>query len=634
MKVSYNWLQTYFKDPLPESEKLAELITFHAFEIEGTEQFGTDTVFDIKVLPDRAHYALSHRGIAEEISAITKLPWQEKENENEEITSDKAVTVIVEEPDLCLRYTARYIENVTVGPSPAWLALLLETIGQRSINTIVDATNFVMLDIGQPLHAFDADKVRGTITIRRAKKGEKITTLDGKDVELDESILVIADTEAPLAIAGVKGGNRAAVTESTKNIILESASFEPAFIRKVSQKIGIRNDSSKRFENIVPPERTMRALEEVTSHISDVSDSDKPSPITDIVNYKQEKKTLKITATYIRTLLGVPITEKDIEEILQRLGITFVKSGDTFTVTIPEERRDLVIPEDFIEEIGRIYGYEQIPVTQLPTSPILPEINKLFYYSQKIRDILNVHGFSEIYTYALTNSGEVEIQNPLASDKNFLRANLSQGVSKALDLNIKNADLLGLKQIKIFEIGNVFTAEGEYTALAFGLRNAQKSKKSEADELKEILLNIGSEIGLDFNFIEVKDGIAEISLDDILRNLPEPDEFAQYDVSPQQKMYTPISAYPFAVRDIAVFTPEGTTEHDVRAIIEKHSGVLLVRESLFDVFEKEVDGAKKISYAFRLVFQSHEKTLTEEEINAIMNKITEEMNAQKDWQVR
>jgi phenylalanyl-tRNA synthetase beta chain len=635
MKISYNWLQTYFKDPLPAPKELADLITFHAFEIESVEEAGSDTVLDIKVLPDRAHYALAHRGIAYEVAAISNIPWHEKERINEEITSSKKVSVSVIDNNLCVRYVSRFIENVKVGTSPDWLKQWLEAVGQRSINTIVDATNFVMLDMGQPLHAFDADKVKGGITVRLAREIEKITTLDGKEVQLDSNILVIADDDGPLAIAGVKGGARAAVTESTKNIILESASFNPTHVRKTSTKVGIRNDSSKRFENGVPAARALRAMEELTSLIADLTEGAQVGPVTDINPHLHKEKTLSFTGTFINTALGVEISEKDMEDILHRLQIAHTKKSDTYTLHIPAERQDLVIAEDVVEEIGRIYGYRNIKGAALPDNRFYPKVSKPFYYADKIRNVLVARNFSEIYTYALANTGEVEILNPLASDKKYLRSNLLQSLIKSFDLNLKNADLLGLAQIKVFEIGNVFTQVGEHLSFAIGIRNAQKQKIKESDELKEILAALGAELGVDLSFAEIKDGATEINLENLMRNLPEPNDDLHYEVSPRDKQYKPVSPYPFAVRDIAVFTSEGTTEQNVREIIEKHGGALLVKETLFDVFEKNMpDGTRKISYAFRLVFQSFEKTLTEDEINVIMKAITDEMNSRDGWQVR
>ncbi len=392
MKVSHAWLQTYFKDPLPKPEQLAELLTFHAFEIESVE----GDILDVKVLPDRACYALSHAGIAYEISAITGTSIDHKEKKEISISSDKKVEVIIENPELCSRYTARYIEHISVGESPQWLKDRLESVGARVINNIVDATNFVMLDIGQPLHAFDADKVKGTITVRLAKKGENIELLPEKVpgspdkqriIELKETDLVISDEEGPIALAGVKGGLRASVTESTKNIILESATFDASSVRKTSTVYGLRNDSSKRFENGVPAERALHAQHAVTAHILATNESSKAGAITDIYPKKQEQKTIEISSDYISDMLGVTLTTLDIEPLLTRLQIQYARAENVFSLIIPYDRLDLTIPQDIVEEIGRIFGYEKIPATQLPETSFTPAVHKEFYYCNKIRDI-------------------------------------------------------------------------------------------------------------------------------------------------------------------------------------------------------------------------------------------------------
>src|SRR3989344_2676688 len=240
MKISYKWLQSYFEEKLPEPEKLGERITFSFAEIEGIEKVGSDTVLDIKVLPDRACYALSHRGVAYEVSAITGLKKKEVEYPAPEVKKvARELSVRVDAPELCQRYMARVVENVTQ-KEMSWVREHLEAVGQRSINPIVDGANIVMFDMGQPLHAFDADKVEGGIIVRMARKGEKIITLDNREVNLDESVLVIADDKSPLAIAGIKGGKKAEVTTSTKNLILESASFNASYIRKTAERLGIK----------------------------------------------------------------------------------------------------------------------------------------------------------------------------------------------------------------------------------------------------------------------------------------------------------------------------------------------------------------------------------------------------------
>ncbi|MBA3550618.1 phenylalanine--tRNA ligase subunit beta, partial [Patescibacteria group bacterium] len=636
MKVSHAWLQTYFKDPLPKHEQLAELLTFHTFEIESVE----GDVLDVKVLPDRACYALSHKGIAYEVSAITGMLIDQKEQKEVSLGSDKKIEVHIENPELCHRYTARCIEGITVKESPQWLKERLEAVGARVINNIVDATNFVMLDMGQPLHAFDADKVKGIISVRGAKNGESIellpekiiehgnTILKQRIIELKETDLVIADEVGPIALAGVKGGLRASITELTKNIILESATFDPSSVRKTSTVYGLRNDSSKRFENGVPAERTMVAMDAVTAHIHSINESAKVGTVTDIYPKKQEHKTFEISSDYISDMLGVTLTTLDIEPILARLQIDYARAENVFTLIIPYDRLDLTIPQDIVEEIGRIYGYEKILATVLSETLFRPAVNKEFYYINKIRDILVAQGFSEVYTYAFVPKGDIEMEKPLAADKAFLRKDLYTGLSKALELNIRNADILGLDEIKIFEIGNVFTSSGEVLNLSLGVQNIKKSKIKENTILQESIQKISDALKIDIK-VDIKEGVKvfEIDLGSIIHVLPHLTEYEEYKKEENIPIFKPFSIYPFSVRDIAVFTPAGTQEGDVREIIEKESASLLVKNRLFDVFTKE----DKTSYAFRMVFQSFEKTLTEEEINDIMNRITTAMNSKEGW---
>ncbi len=646
MKVSYNWLQTYFKEKLPEPEKLAELLTFHVFEIESLEHIGNDWVLDVKVLPDRARYALSHKGIAYGISAIANIP----QNDVTSLVSGSGsppyeggvrggveAIVHVEDSAACPRYVARYVAGVTVGDSPAWLKEKLEVLGQRSINNIVDAANYVMLDIGQPLHTFDADKIKGAISVRKARAGEKITTLDGKDIALDETILVIADEIGPLVIAGIKGGERAGVTVATKNIIIESANFNASLIRKTTMAVGIRTDASKRYENALNPEYAEEGMLHMSALIAELAKPSSIGPVSDTYPHPIKSVSLSVSSGYLTERLGVVILDNEISAILKRLLLSHEVSKGTFIITIPSWRGDLSIPQDIVEEVGRIYGYDKIPAQQLPATSFRPKATKHFYYENSIKDILTSLGFSEVITYIFGANGELQLEKSLASDKSFLRSSLADGIKNSLELNARNADILGLDKIKIFEIGNVFTKKGEELHLAVGVKNIKKTKIKESDELQEVVNSLTTSLGKIMPEIKgrIQDSVFEINLDEFLAVLPEPATDYMSEKSSEPVKYQKISAYPFAVRDIAVFTPADTEEKAVRDIIEQEAGILLVRNTLFDVFTKKLpDGTSKISYAFRLVLQSQEKTLTEDEINSIMTRITSSMNACEGWQVR
>ncbi|MBU1159931.1 C40 family peptidase, partial [Patescibacteria group bacterium] len=340
MKISYQWLQLYFKKKLPKPEKVAEVLTMHSFEVESVERKGKDFVFNIDVLPNRAHDCLSHIGIAKELSALSnyKLPARNashndaggqiqktKQIPNSKIS--KKLQIEIKEPQLCKRYVGRIIEGVKVKESPKWLKEKLETIGQKTINNIVDAANFVMFETGQPLHAFDADKVEGKIIVRKAKKGEKITTLDNQEIELNENILIIADEKSPLAIAGIKGGKKAEITKDTKNIILEAANFEPDNIRKTVQRINLSTESSLRFGAGITPELTDKAMNRLTEIILGTAKGPSTSSgqVVDIYPKKVNPYVLGIHPRDVAKNLGVEIPEKEIINILQRLGFGIKK---------------------------------------------------------------------------------------------------------------------------------------------------------------------------------------------------------------------------------------------------------------------------------------------------------------------
>lgn len=660
MIVSYKWLQTYFKDALPTANKVADAFTFGAFEVEDVEDVkgtagGGDTAIDLKVLPDRACYALSHRGVAYELSAIigqksaASFDVADVAGESTEKLSEDAtekVSVIVGDKVLCRRYCARYIKNVTVDGSPEWLRERLESVGQRSINTIVDATNFVMLDMGQPLHAFDIDKLNGGIVVRLAKAGETIellsekgSTATSRNIILQDTDLVIADDVGPVAIAGVKGGMRAAVTDETKNLIIESANFDPASVRKTSTRLALRNDASKRFENNLSVDFAPQAMEEVSLLIKKLCPDASVGEVNDIFTVPAKKVVIDISPDFISTRLGANISAVEMEEIFSRLQIAHEKKGDFYTLTIPSARLDLNIPEDIVEEVGRIYGYDKIAPTifQKVSTPI--PVNHFAYWTEKIKDVLFGLGFSEVQTSSFATIGEVEIQNPLASDKRFLRSKLHDGFVDSLEKNAKNAALLGSDEIKTFEIGTVFAAESESFNLAIGVcvvKNMKKKDQFVAELIDKTFQAISETVGKKIEVPKLIGGVAvvaEINLSEVISSLPTPTAWDIKKSSTDIK-YVPFSVYPFMVRDVAVFVPSSVLEKEVSAVIDSTVGPLMTRRDLFDVFTKKFEnGEEKTSYAFHIVFQSHERTLREEEVNTVMKSVSDALTA-KSWQVR
>ena len=438
MKYSLNWLQEHLDEALPNVALLAKKVTIQAFEVEETEIRGDDKVLEIKVLPDRAHDALSHRGMAREIGALLNVKRKARDIKSAVHDASVAeVKVVIEDSKLCMRYIAVRVDGVEIGASPKDIADKLTVIGSRSINNIVDITNFVLFDIGQPLHAFDADKVKGGITIRLAKPGETMSTLDNKALTLDGTELVIADDEAVLALAGIKGGNKAEVTSATTSIILECANFDAVLTRKTSQKHGMKTDASKRYENgmtsTFAEEACTLALSLISSHGGKAI---KVGAITDIFPTKEVEAKVSVSVTEVNKLLGLAIQAEDIKTVLSRALHRFTEVNGVFDVTAPFERLDLRIKEDLIEEIGRHIGYDKIASVQ-PTLTNKGVPNKRMYYANIVKNYLVSEGFSEVYTYsfATKENGEREVLHPVGKDRPFVRNQLATGLFQSLLMN-------------------------------------------------------------------------------------------------------------------------------------------------------------------------------------------------------
>ena len=646
MKISRNWLQTYFDKPIPSADELDELFTFRSFEVEGMEKVGGDDVLDVKVLPDRAHYALSHKGIALEVSVLTGQPLKsDRIPKGPDVSMDAKPTIRIEASQFCRRYVGRYAELPSVAPSNPHACAMLEAIGERAINSVVDATNICMFDIGQPLHAFDADQVKGTIVVRVARKGEKITLLDsaaGKDreVELLETDHVIADDLGAIAIAGVKGGKRAGVTDMTRHLIIESANFEPTAVRRTSTRLNLRSESSKRYENEITPEIAAPTMDSVCALILHNNPGAKFGPVVDEYPVKAKQTIIDFDPAYAEERLGVAVPLGEARSILERMGVVITEKGKLWSLVVPFDRLDLTISDDIVEEIGRIYGYEHVkgilpPKTDKPVT-ILPS----FYIAEKIKNILVGQGFSEVSLSSLVSKGEVETAYPLARDKSFARANLTDGMMSCVEKNALNADLLGLDAIKIFEIGRIFTREGEKAMLSIGVMQIKKTKGLNSKKLLDGTLETLSG-ALDISSStakQIENGksvVCEIGLDALLKDFKPGDSYSdlKFGLSSINR-YRKFSQYPFIVRDIAVFVPESMNDGVVWQAIEAgikaaDASTLLVRHSLFDTFKK--DG--KISYAFRMVFQSMDRTLTDDEANKAMKSIYSEVKA-NGWEVR
>lgn len=624
MKVSRTWLQNFLDGQLPTTQGVSDALTFHAFEIDGIENVAGDDVLDVKITANRGHDCMSHRGIAKELSAILNIPLVQKYDPfNRPLDASKktdSVSVSIES-DKCNRYIAAVIRGVKVGPSPDWLKKGLEAIGQRSINNVVDATNLVMFNIGQPLHAFDMAKAGNKIVVRQAKAGEKILALDNKEYTLAGPMLVIASESQVLGIAGVKGGKFAEVNEQTTDIILEAANFDGPSVRKTARALKLRTDASARFEQVLSPELASYGMQQAIDLITQAMGGTLEG-IVDVYPRSRENKPVSVSATQVRQVLGDEFGTNEIEDAFKRLSFSYEKNGETYTVTPPFERLDLEIPEDLIEEVGRIIGYDRVPAKDLPPFPKTPAVNKNFYYAEKIRQFLTERGFSEIFTSVFADEGKREVLNKVDSDKPFLRDSLLPGMNVALEKNSHVTDLLGLPDVRLFEIGVVFDKNGERTMLAIGSKGNKKTPKPQ-DVLTELLQALGGSAKA-----EQKDNAVQVDFGALVAKLPEPSAYEDFSVSTLQR-YQPYSKYPYIMRDIAMWMPAGRDLGEVLEAFSFHNKGLLRNAILFDQYQK--DG--RTSYAFHLAFQSFEKTLQDEEVNAIMENIYADLRG-KGYEIR
>lgn len=636
MKVSYNWLKEYIDGDMPPVKEVADALTMHSFEIDNVEEKNGDSILDVKVLPNRSHDCLSHYGIASEIASVMNLKRKELLPPVPILHAEKIKSLDID-TKLSNRAVMVHIKDLNIGESPDWLKEKLQVLGQKPINSVVDITNYLMLAYGQPIHAFDAEKItpnkKGNfeMAIRQARKEERVILLNGKDVLLDTSMMVVSGGGAALDVAGIMGGKFTGVSNYTKEIILSLSHFDAVSIRKTSKAIGVRTDASQRFENDISPVLIDRVLPYALKLITEIAGG---VVLGGINAYPRPQKQVmvSVTAEKISSILGTALSSEQIISLLARQNITASELKGTIAVAIPLERLDLEIPENIAEEVGRLYGYDKIAPQPLSGETHVA-VNPEAYVTNMLRLTLTKLGFSEIYTYAFAQAGDVEIENPLAGDKKFMRSCLVTGLEASLEHNFRYADLLGIQDVKLFEIGKVFTEKGEFLHLSLGVKYPKLKKSLDPDEeIARTIQAIEHDLGVSIGNISIGGGTAEFDIARILKeiSIPEkyPDELLHIKNTPVA--FKSISPYPFAVRDVAVFVPNSVDAKIVEDLIKQHFNSNVVKFSLFDKFAKP----EKTSYAFRLIFQSSEKTLTDEEINAVMNPIYETLKAQEGFEIR
>ncbi len=651
-----------------------------------------DQILEIKVLPDRAHDAVSHVGLAREVAALDG-DIIEYDYDGLKLAKKKtsSITVSIENKDLCERYIAAKLDNVTIKQSPQWISTRLERCGIRSINNVVDVTNYVMLELGQPMHAFDFAQISSgevaEIIIRNAKKDEEIVILDGSVKKMSSDDVVIANKTDVLALAGVMGGKKSGVSEKTTSIMLESATFNPTSIRKTKNKFTLQTDAAMRFEKGLDPniaEKAMVRAIELLTHITDA----KLAGIVDEYPTVKKTWTIKLDLKYVNSLLGEEIPASVSKKILTSLGCEVKNSGKDLIVTVPTFRLDLLTQEDLIEEIGRVYGYEKIVATPQMVSIKPPVASEKRTFVRSVKNVLVGLGFSEVYNYAfygrkdaeaakLQTFKHLELELPMNCEQSILRVSLIPNLLKNVRENLKHT-----KEMHIFEIGKVFLPNdakalpAEKNMLCGIVVLEKKANKKGAQEdlqqtlffsAKSLVNNLMIQFGItDQYYAAMEDGFAQISKtfchegraseikidgsDQAIGCIAEinPLVLADFDVSGRvaffefdlellqnisnaQCEFKSIPKYPNVMRDIAMIVSGGQRVDDILAVIQAEGGDLIVDADLFDIFDF-ADGTS--NYAFHIMLNAENRTLTSEEVDIIMKKIASKLEEKLEIKIR
>ena len=637
-----------------------------------------DTIFDFDMTPNRGD-CFSHLGIARELSIIEnkKIKLSPPKFNTSDLSTSKNIKVDIKETDICNRYSCIVIKNVKVGESPLWLKQKLESIGQKSINHVVDLANFIMFDLGQPLHVFDLDKIKGSqIDIRLASKNEKIITLDSETRELTNEDIIISDSKGPIAIAGVIGGLNSHVDENTQNILIESAIFNPINIRRTSKKYDCSTEASKRFERGVDYKNVVYSIYKFSSLLKDISDCEIACDYIDEKSEEQPNYEILFDVVKCNNFLGTSLKSKEIKNIFNSLNMDCSKGIDSFKCSIPSYRNDLEREVDLFEEVARVYGYDKIPSElnfKFSSNSLIDDDNII---EDKVRVILSNNGFNEHYSNSLyskvdtefSNMEAVKIINPLSKDMEFVRNSLVPGMLKALSYNEKReCDFLKLYEIGSINISNSkkYNLSYEHRKLCLGylgnrITSWNNKKAFDIYDIKGDISMLMHNLGInnisykvdynndnsDFNISILinKHKVGEIiSLNHRERkkyNLLNNVIICNIDLDELDKtysqltiMYNKIMSYPSINRDIAILVNKSINHEDIVNAIFEVSSSLLKDVNLFDIYnDKSLDDNTK-SMAYSLKFQSSDRTLTikeiDEEMILIINNLKAKLKAKK-----
>lgn len=679
MKISLNWLREYIEANM-SVQRLVELLDNIGLLVEEWEEKEGDVILDIETYANRPDI-LGHKGVARELAAALALPLKEQNwplVEIRELTSD-LIDVQIRDEDLCPRYCGAIVKNVKVGPSPEWLRKKIEAMGLNPINNVVDVTNYVLFSTAQPIHAFDLSKIAGNrIIIRRAKKGEKLMSLEGENIDLTAQMLVIADEKKPVALAGVIGGKNSAVQELTQDVFIESAYFDPVSIRKTSKSIGIQTDASFRFERDADisfaPEAARMAASLMTQFGGKVCKG-----VVDVYPKPRKTKSVMLRNHRVTALLGIEVDDSFIDRTLTHLGFSVeTKQQGIRKIKIPHFRVDIEREADLIEEIARFYGYEKIPIQIPPLRTLDPILDLTKEKIGKLRRILFHQGFDEVVNFSFMDPEmekrlsygpkPIKIRNPISQKKCLLRTTLMAGLLENIVWN-KNR---GVEGIHVFEIGKIFYWDNEehrernILALAMSGQIGEKYwryKNQDADffhlkgTFESLLIHLryepfyfhkenhphfqegnslalyvkGERIGnlgflsqeiLDTFLLKEKVLAAELSLSQLFEKQPQ-----AFQIKPSVK-------YPSIDRDISFIGDKNIAFGEIKEAMEKLRLPHLEKFRLYDRFSGKSVPDDKVSISLRFVFRHPQRTLHTDEVDVLQKRIIAALKARFSFQLR
>lgn len=677
MKLPVSWLKEWVPVSASGGDDIAKRLTFAGLEIESVQEVAGDTVLEVNVTPNRGD-CLSVRGLAREISALYGVALKPMKAPALKGLASSAIKINILKPKACSRYALALIDGVRVGKSPDWLVKRLEQTGLRTVNNIVDVTNYVLMELGQPLHAFDRSRLSGNqITVRQAKSDEILKTLDGVDRKLLTDDLVIADAEGPVALAGVMGGAGSEVVDATTSIVLECAFFDPATVRRTSRRLGLISDSSYRFERRVDPESIHDALCRAVHLITELAGGRLVS-VADVSKEKIALPKIKFNPAEVGGVLGASWSDKEIRSSLQSLGFAIKPTGKKdWIVTVPSYRGDIERSIDLIEEVARLKGLnhieEKFPALRCP-APVGSELGM----QRRVKTLLIDLGLQETIHYSfvsddmariLGNQDVVSLANPLSRDDATLRPSLLPSLLSAASLHARHK----METLRVFELRNVFHGgDGEKpreTKMLSGLLMGSRLgshwgdgvKTTDFYDLKGVVESILRCLSLSERTAFSRSAVsylhpgqqAEISVDGRKRGIlgeVHPDILARFDLkknayvfeldwshletaSRSQPRFKDYPRTPVVERDLALVLDEGIAAGDVLAFIRSRDPVIS-EAKVFDLYRGNQIPAGKKSLAFSLRLSRPEQTLTDPEVNEIFNRVIEGLKGTFQAEIR